>query len=395
MEKSVKKFKLPHKFSVDFAAPMLDLTDKNLLSSAEDLTRQVLLNNKSLFGSKNVASHGKHPNNYSGRKHINTVVSTNSKQRIQMQTTQQAQKETTQQELKGLLTVYIVKAHQQGYKEQTIRNRVALLLTLGNRGAELNKPESVWQTIDQHQGWQESTQRLASYTYRHFAKIFEIPLIPYMNWEKWKKQPKLPFVPLEKEVDQLIAGCNPKTATFLHLLKETGLRSGEAWNLKWQDFDLEKRVLTMNSSEKRGKPRQLRVSKKLIAMLEAIPRDDPERLFTGVLHNFRGAFRNQRKRIAVKLQNNRILRIHFHTLRHFYASKLYHQTHDILLVKEKLGHRNYESTMIYTHLLEGQTEEEYYTASATNQKEAATLLEAGWEYVLTTPEEIMLFRKRK
>lgn len=395
MEKPVKKSKLPRKFSVDLAASVTHLTDKDLLSSAEDLTRQVFLNNISLFESKNVASHGKHPKNYSGRKHINTVVSTYSKQRIQMQTTHQTYNETKQQELKGLLTVYIAKAYQQGYKEQTITNRVALLLILANKGADLNKPKLVWQTIDQHQGWQESTKRLASFTYRHFAKTFDIQLPCFWNWEKWKKQHKLPFVPLEKEVDQLIAGCNPKTAAFLQLLKETGLRSGEAWNLKWQDFDLEKRILTMNSSEKAGKPRQLKISKKLIAMLEALQRDEPDRLFIGVLHNFRGAFRKQRKRIAVKLQNNRILRIHFHTLRHFYASKLYHQTKDIILVKEKLGHRNYESTLIYTHLLKGQIEEEFYTASATNQKEAAELLEAGWEYILTTPEEVMLFRKRK
>jgi len=48
---------------------------------------------------------------------------------------------------------------------------------------------------------------------------------------------KLPFIPLESEVDQLIAGFRSRTVTcFLQLLKETGVRPGEAWQLTWMDF---------------------------------------------------------------------------------------------------------------------------------------------------------------
>jgi hypothetical protein len=35
----------------------------------------------------------------------------------------------------------------------------------------------------------------------------------------------LPFIPLEREIDDLIAGVNSKTATFLQLIKETGATS--------------------------------------------------------------------------------------------------------------------------------------------------------------------------
>jgi len=45
---------------------------------------------------------------------------------------------------------------------------------------------------------------------------------------KYKAVWKIPFIPTEQELDQLIAGCNRKTAAFLQLLKETGARCDEA-----------------------------------------------------------------------------------------------------------------------------------------------------------------------
>ena len=39
--------------------------------------------------------------------------------------------------------------------------------------------------------------------------------------------------------------------------------------------------------------------------------------------------------------------------------------------------------------------DEYHTATATKTDEAEELVQTGSEYVCTTPENIMLFRKRK
>jgi len=160
----------------------------------------------------------------------------------------------------------------------------------------------------------------------------------------------------------------------LQLLKETGIRAGEAWNLKWSDFDFERRILTVNETEKRGKPRQLRISDNLVAMLKQLRTDDSEKLWKGELQNFRVWFQQQRKKVAFKLKNPRIKRIHFHTLRHFYATMLYHKTKDILLVKQKLGHRSINSTMIYTQLIDFQAEE-YHSATARTVQEAQNLTE--------------------
>jgi len=96
---------------------------------------------------------------------------------------------------------------------------------------------------------------------------------------------------------------------------------------------------------------------------------------------------------AQKLKNPRLLRIKFHTLRHWKATMLYHQTQDILYVKEKLGHRQLNSTLIYTHLVKFRSKE-YHVKTAKTVKEACELAKAGFSY-FTKIEDVQIFRKPK
>jgi hypothetical protein len=73
---------------------------------------------------------------------------------------------------------------------------------------------------------------------------------------------------------------------------------------------------------------------------------------------------------------------------------LYHRTRDILLVKQQLGHKKLETSMIYTQLLNFNEEDEFYSATAKTVQEAQKLVENGFEYI-TTYDGIMIFRKRK
>jgi len=51
--------------------------------------------------------------------------------------------------------------------------------------------------------------------------------------------------------------------------------------------------------------------------------------------------------------------------------------------------------LIYTQLIKLKKEDEFYSATAKTTKEAKQLIDDGFEYVCTTPEDVMLFRKRK
>jgi len=53
----------------------------------------------------------------------------------------------------------------------------------------------------------------------------------YASFSRLALARAIPFIPLESEIDQPIASCRKHTATLLQLLKETGVRIGEAAKL--------------------------------------------------------------------------------------------------------------------------------------------------------------------
>jgi len=101
----------------------------------------------------------------------------------------------------------------------------------------------------------------------------------------------------------------------------------------------------------------------------------------------------RRKRLASKLNNPRLLKIGFHTFRHWHATMLYNRTKDILLVKERLDHRSINNTLIYTQLVSFESDD-YHSATAKTVEEACKLVEVGFEYVCEF-SDIKIFRKRK
>ena len=107
----------------------------------------------------------------------------------------------------------------------------------------------------------------------------------------------------------------------------------------------------------------------------------------------RSAFTRIRKRTADKLKRPEIRKISMYSFRHYFATMLYHKTKDILLVKQQLGHKRLENTLVYTHLVNFQ-DDEYHARTAITKEEALKLIEAGFEYV-TEMKGFKIFRKRK
>ncbi len=194
--------------------------------------------------------------------------------------------------------------------------------------------------------WSANRRRNIINSYTTFIKFNDL------KWEKpkCKVERKIPFIPMEQEIDTLIAGSNKKLATFLQLLKETGMRSGEAKRLLWIDIDFERRLIILNCPEKGSNPRIFPISQKLIDMLNALPRNSHQVFNNKSLNSLKSTFMETRKRLAHKLQNPRLLRISFHTIRHWKATMEYHKTKDILHVKSLLGHKKLENTEIYISL---------------------------------------------
>lgn len=290
-------------------------------------------------------------------------------------------------EVKGKLVEYLWYLKKQGYKKSTIKSMVSRIERLYRLGANLFDPESVKKIIANDE-WKDTYKSALVSAYHSFAEMEGIHWKPPI----YRPTQKLPFVPHEKEIDALIAGTGRKVATTLQLLKETGMRIGEAWNLEWTDIDEENNTITCEP-EKHGMPRQFKVSSKLIVMLSALPKIN-EKVFAGtsvIAH--RHNFNQQRTRIAKKLQNLRLNKISFHTLRHFKAKMEYHKTKDILHVKELLGHRQLSSTMVYTHLVKFESTD-FHVKTAKTVKEVCELAKVGFTY-FTEIDGVQVFRKPK
>ena len=278
--------------------------------------------------------------------------------------------------------------NKEGYAESTITTRVKLLKILAKRGANLLDPESIKESIA-NQKWCNKRKVNAADAYTAFLRMNG----GTWNPPRYKAVEKLPFIPTEAELDALISGCGPKTSTFLQLLKETGARSGEAHRLKWTDIDFEAGTVRI-TPEKGSKPRIFKLSNKLLSMILVLQKKSkPNHMFSKHLRTQRRLFAKQRANLARKLQNPRLLQIHFHTFRHWKATIEYHKTKDILHVMQILGHRSITNTLKYTQLVNFQNDD-YTSKVAHTVEEACNLVEAGFEYVCDV-DEAKIFRKRK
>ncbi len=197
----------------------------------------------------------------------------------------------------------------------------------------------------------------------------------------------------------IIAESGRVLATKLTLSKETGLRPIEVHTLKVKDIDFEQRLIYPTTA-KNGASRTLRISDNLASLLKAhITRYNlkpSDNVFRGTEEHYGDEFREVRDRLAKKLHNHSLRTIRLYDFRHYFATMLYHKTKDILLVKQQLGHKSINNTLIYIDLEATlyNTKDEYTCKVARTIDEATKLIENGFQYV-TEMDGLKLFRKRK
>jgi integrase len=278
-----------------------------------------------------------------------------------------------------------------GRKPSTINNYRKALKHLARQGANLLDPEHTKAVLAK------------SPMNPRTKKCNVVPILNYwfdfmgIQWKppRYSCETEIFHMPTEQEIDTLIAGCGKKTATYLQLIKDTGARCGEISRLKWTALDIQQKVVRI-SAEKGGNSRIVPISPKAIAMLNNLPRNG-EKIFT-TAENMRSNFYYQRRQLARKLANPRLLEIHFHTLRHWKGTTEQHKTRDPWHVKEMLGHKSIKSTELYIHterqFYQNNVNDDFTVKVSSKPEEITALLETGFEYVMTK-DNLAYFRKRK
>ncbi|MFC1487496.1 site-specific integrase [Thermoproteota archaeon] len=115
------------------------------------------------------------------------------------------------------------------------------------------------------------------------------------------------------------------------------------------------------------------------------------------MSSLKSGYYKSRKLLSKKLQNPRLTRISFHPFRHWKATTLYRETKDPLYVKEFLGHKKLDTTLLYIQLekaLYKTDSDEFNVKVAETKDQIVELLAVGFEYVCEK-DGLSFFRQRK
>ena len=208
-----------------------------------------------------------------------------------------------------------------------------------------------------------------------YYRILKSAFNKAVQWEYISNNPilkiKLPKIPQNKpifisdiELRQIINYEQNQTLKDIYLFAfYSGCRINEILNLKWSCINFSEKIITIRNDEtfttKSKKERIIPMSNNLFENLKnRLPKVNNINNNVYVFLNIRGRkfrpdtvskwFKKTVKDVAkeIKIDSN----IHFHTLRHSFASCLVQRGVSIYEVSKLLGHSDIKTTEIYTHL---------------------------------------------
>ncbi len=208
-----------------------------------------------------------------------------------------------------------------------------------------------------------------------------------------KHRRKLPVVLTKLEIHQVFYNLKHSTKLMAELIYGCGLRLTECLQLRVKDLDLEQNILLVRSGKgdrDRRTVLPITLKEKLLQHLSEIKelyKQDQIKELPGVElpfaleRKYPNAGREwgwfwlfPSKQLSVDPRTNRVRRHHFHpaslqrafkvalrkteitknaslhSLRHSFATHLLEKGYDIRTIQELLGHKNLQTTMIYTHV---------------------------------------------
>ena len=151
-----------------------------------------------------------------------------------------------------------------------------------------------------------------------------------------------------EECQRLIASCiAPHIRAMVSVALHSGMRLGEILNLCWHDLDFESSFILVRDS-KNGEARHVPMDATLSVLFRAYPhRLGTDLVFSsprgGRIVDVRTGFLNSCKRAG-------LTDLHFHDLRHTFASQFVMAGGDLYILKEILGHKSPAMAARYAHV---------------------------------------------
>ncbi|MCF7873590.1 MAG: integron integrase [Candidatus Omnitrophica bacterium] len=229
-----------------------------------------------------------------------------------------------------------------------------------------------------------------------FREVLKIELKSLGNTVRAKQKIRLPSVLTFGEVKEMFNYVNKKHLLLLQIIYGSGLRLMELVRLRVQDIDLENNILFIRNS-KGDRDRTTVIAECLKSELQKqlqkarkIHKEDlklgygkvslPNRLrhkYPNAAKEWKWQYIFPSSKLSINPRDGKIGRHHIdpssiqkavknaakmaqihkkvsvHTLRHSFATHLLMKGVNIRQIQELLGHKNLETTMVYTHVIKG------------------------------------------
>jgi len=132
-----------------------------------------------------------------------------------------------------------------------------------------------------------------------------------------------------------------------------GLRRGEILTLKKDNIDINNRLIKLFNTDtfttKSGRPHVMPMANTVIDILNNISKNNSDYIFNNNGERFNPPYVTKKFKRAVR-SSGLDEKIHFHTLRHSFASCLAEKGVNLYVISKLLNHKNTSTTAIYSHL---------------------------------------------
>ncbi len=244
-----------------------------------------------------------------------------------------------------------------------------------DRNCNIDNPSEVWNFINRK--YVDNGKKITWDYYLIYAKNLGLKVEDL----KFDAVKKIPFLPSEEMLDEITNTIHKNTVRNSVRLLKFGLRIGELKNVR---FDRIRRIMIVKTEKRKDN------KERIIPLPEwfDIPSEWCKRE-----KSIQEAIKRACRKLA-KLKNNPdYLKIHPHSFRHWFGTDLYAKTKDLVLVKERLGHSDIKSTMVYIQLVQtGKPKYEAKKVDIENVEEMQELIRTGWEIAVQT-EKWITFKK--
>jgi len=155
-----------------------------------------------------------------------------------------------------------------------------------------------------------------------------------------------------KEYTRLPSKCFYRNATMIYIILNTGLRATEVLNLRVKDITTAGSFYVLTVIGKGNKERKVLLENEILEdYLRTIDTSNRE---TIIFPNLKGkvlhqSYLHRQIMYILDMVGIKTAKKGAHLLRHTFATRLYQQTKDLVLVQEVMGHSDINTTRIYTH----------------------------------------------